>query len=370
MVRVGVVGVNGIGQAHLWALRDMPGGTLAAVCDGDPGRAEKAGADHDVAAFTDAAALYASGDVDAVVIATPPGTHGVLVRDALDAGLHVYCEKPVTPTCDEGYALAAYARDRARVLAVGLQFRFHLGYAAMRAALADLGALRRVEVTATNWLRAQRYFAASPWRATWRMAGGGVLMAQAVHQLDALIAAVGMPARVRGHVRNDAHVAEVEGDAIAELEWREGARGTLVASLTEPAGRERFEFHCEQGAVTLVDGYDVRVARHAPVQQLIDECPDEFPLQAVEWQSIDVPRSKNEWFDMMKAAQREFLGAISEQRAATIDGTEGTRSVELANAIYLSSCTGEVVELPLAPGRYPPVFEELAAGRRVPGLGG
>lgn len=366
MLRVGVVGVNGIGQAHLWTLRSAGTATLAAVCDVDRARAEKSGSDFDVPAFTDARALYESAACDAVVIATPPGTHGDLVRAALDAGLHVYCEKPFTPTCDEGYVLAEHARARDRVLVVGLQFRFHLGYAAMRDALRDLGPLRRVHLTATNWLRAQRYFDASPWRANWRMAGGGVLMAQAVHQLDALIAAVGMPVRVRGQVRNTAHRAEVEDDAVAELAWEHGVPGTIVASLTEPAGSERFEIYCEQGAVVLTDGYDVRVAHHDGVQQLVDDCPDEFPLQAVEWHVIDVPRSKNEWMDMIGAAHRELAAAITEGRTSTIGAEEGTKSVELANAIYLSSCSGESVAVPLAHGAYPPVFEELASGHRLP----
>ena len=131
--------------------------------------------------------MYASGEVDAVVIATPAGTHGRLTRDALDAGMHVYCEKPIAPTADEGYALARHAREAKRTLQVGFQFRFHTGYAAAREAVADLGELARVNLTATNWFRAQAYFDASPWRATWSMAGGGVLMNQAVHQLDALI---------------------------------------------------------------------------------------------------------------------------------------------------------------------------------------
>ena len=365
MLRVGVVGVNGIGQAHLWGLRSVEGAELTALCDVDVARVEKAAADHEVTGFTDANELYASGTVDAVVIATPPGTHGALVRDALDAGLHVYCEKPIATTCDEGYALAAHAQKAKRVLQVGFQFRFHLGYAAMRAAVAELGELRRVQITATNWFRAQKYFDASPWRATWRMSGGGVLMSTAVHQVDALIATVGMPVSVRGRVRNALHRAEVEDDASAELEWANGARGVLSATLTEPAGIERFEFQCARGAVTLVDGYDVRIARHDDVQQLVDECPDEFPADATEWQPIEVPRAPSEWFDMLLTSHREFGAAIAEDRAPLVDGAGGTQSVELANAIYLSSLTGEAVGLPLPTGAYPPAFEELATGHRV-----
>ncbi len=364
-LRVGVVGVNGIGQAHMWALHQLE--ELAAVCDVDAARAGKAGSDFGVAAFGDVAAL--APHADAVVIATPAGTHAEIARAALDAGLHVYCEKPITTTSDEGYALHEYVRAKDRVFQVGFQFRFHKGYAAMRAAVAQLGEIRRVHVDATNWFRAQRYFDASPWRTTWRMAGGGVLMNQAVHQLDALIATAGMPSRVIADVRNVVHRAEVEDDVRALLEWPNGARGTLAASLAEPAGTERFEIHCDRGAVVLVDGYDVRVAYHDDVRRQVDECPDEFPAAVPAWERIEIERRKSEWFDMLVDAHREFAAAIAEGRQPLVDARTGTQSVELANAFYLSSLTDEPVSLPLRPGEYPPVLDELAAGRRVLGFG-
>ena len=337
------------------------------MCDVERGRAEQAAADFRVPAFTDVAALLDSGVVDAVVVATPPGTHAEIVRSALDAGHHVYCEKPITPTSDEGYALARHAHERGRVLQVGFQFRFHHGYEAMRAAVADIGPVRRVEVAATNWFRAQAYFDAAPWRATWRMAGGGVLMIQAVHQLDALLTTVGTPARVRGAVRAAHHAAQVEDDAVVELEWANGARGVLVASLNEPAGEERFEIVGERGAVRLRDGYDVRVACHEALPQYVAELAEEFPSEPTRWREIEVARAPSEWFDMLVDAYRDFATAIADGRAPRVDGAEGTRAVELANAIYLSSCTADTVELPLTTGAYAPVFEELASGRSLLG---
>ncbi len=368
MLRVGVVGVNGIGQAHLLALKSVDGAVLAAVCDIDGARAAKAASDHEVASFTDAVALFGSGVVDAVVVATPPGTHAALARDALDAGLHVYCEKPVTPVSDEGYALARHAEARGRVFQVGFQFRFHHGYAALRALAAEIGPVYRANLVATNWFRAQQYFRASPWRATWRMAGGGVLMNQAIHQLDALIATVGMPSHVHARVRTVHHDAAVEDDAAAQLTWSDGATGTLVASLSEPAGREHFEIVGERGTVVLRDGYDVRVARHDPVATIVDECPDEYPELGLDWEVVAVPRARSEWFDMLVDAHREFVAAVRDNRRPEVDGVSGTRSVELANAIYLSSVRGEEVELPLPEGAYPPVFEELASGRSLSDL--
>jgi predicted dehydrogenase len=364
-VRIGVIGVKGIGQAHLWALHGVDGSDLVAVCDVDAAAAEKNGADHNAAVFTDTEALFASGDVDAVVIATPPGTHAPLVRSALAAGMHVYCEKPFTPTADEGYELARYAKAVERTLQVGFQFRFHLGYAAMKNAVASIAPVRRVNVTATNWFRADKYFTASPWRGTWRVAGGGVLMAQAVHQVDALINAVGMPASVTGRVRAALHDVEVEDDAFVEMEWANGARGVLVASLNEQAGVERFEIVGERGTVVLTDGYDVRVSRHDPVTDFVRTCDVEIFEEPPVWEIVDVPRAKSEWFDMMIAAHRDFAAAVAEQRPPSVDGVEGTKSVEFANAVYVSSLTGAPVELPLPAGSYGPVYEELAAGRSI-----
>src|SRR5689334_4476188 len=193
VLRVGVIGVAGMGLGHCWAVKTLDTSALAAVCDIDAAVADKVGGDFKVPSFTDPKEMYAAGDIDAVVIATPCGTHAPITRDALDAGMHVYLEKPMAPTYEEARALVAYATEKQRILQVGFQFRFHKGYAAMRDAFESMGPLRRVYVGATNWFRPQAYFEVSPWRATWRMAGGGVLMNQAVHQVDAMITSVGMP---------------------------------------------------------------------------------------------------------------------------------------------------------------------------------
>ncbi|GIU88461.1 MAG: oxidoreductase [Acidimicrobiia bacterium] len=362
-VRLGIVGVRGIGQAHAWAARQAPRERLVALCDVDAQAVRRAADGFGVEAFTDARDLYRSGAADAVVIATPPGSHGALVRDALDAGLHVYCEKPVAPTADEGYELAEHARAAGRVLAVGFQFRHHKGFEAVRRAVEGIGAIERVQVTATNWFRPQEYFRRSPWRATWRAAGGGVLMNQAIHQLDAVVALAGMPARVRARVARSLHDAEVEDDAHVLLEWGSGARGVVVASLDVPGGREALEVYGTRGAVVAEDGYSVRVARHDDVRDLCERCPDEYPVLDLGWHDVPVERSPSEWLDMLVAAHADFTGAVAGGHAPLVDAVAGTRAVELANAAYWSALEDRTVELPLARGAYRAVFEALATGR-------
>ena len=133
-LRVAVVGVAGMGQAHCFAASTMPEYDLVAVCDVVEKACEKAARNFDARAFADASELYASGLVDAVILATPPSTHVPLVQDALAAGLHVYCEKPFVADAADGYALGDAARAAGKVVQVGFQYRFQPSYAEVRSA--------------------------------------------------------------------------------------------------------------------------------------------------------------------------------------------------------------------------------------------
>ncbi len=362
-MRIGVVGVAGIGQAHLFAAAATKGTVLAGVFDIDPERAARAAADHNTIAFNSFETMCRSGDVDAVAIATPPATHAPLVRAAIAAGIHVYCEKPFTPTAAEGYELAQLAHARDVVVQVGMQFRFHHAYAAMRKMVAagDIGEVFRANLVATNWFRAQRYFDASPWRAAWRTSGGGVMLTQAIHQVDALIAAVGMPSRVEARWYNASHVAEVEDELHAMLEWPNGARGMMSASNNDPAGYEMFELHGDRGAIR-VQGYDVSHTAYASARQTISECPDEFPDVTATWQPVDIERKPSEWFDMLVDCYRDFGRAVTEGVPNAVPPTEGTRVLELVNACYQSAAHGTPVTLPLAAGDYTDTFGRLCDG--------
>src|SRR5262249_39617366 len=117
----------------------------------------------------------------------------------------------------------------------------------------------------------------------------------------------------------------------------------------------------------LTDGYAVRVCTHDAIAGLVTDLADEFPLEPPAWREIEVPRAQSEWFDMLLDAHRDFAGAGSDKRPPGVDGVEGTKSIELPNANYLSGLSGEAVALPLSPGSYAPVFDELVGGRSLPG---
>ena len=123
-----------------------------------------------------------------VVIASPSGAHAAQARLALKAGAHVVCEKPLAMSAAEAEALLALARRHDRLLIPCHQTRLMPGFERLEAAVAGgaLGRLHAVNLS-VQWARPQRYFDQAPWRGLSEQ-GGGVLMNQASHLLDRMLA--------------------------------------------------------------------------------------------------------------------------------------------------------------------------------------
>jgi predicted dehydrogenase len=123
--RIGVVGTGWWAtQHHIPSLKGYEGAELMALADTDPKALRRAAAACDVAkTFLDPRELYASGLVDGVVIAIPHAYHYEEAQAALDAGLHVLLEKPMTLRADHAYDLVARAEAAGRVLMIGLTYQ-------------------------------------------------------------------------------------------------------------------------------------------------------------------------------------------------------------------------------------------------------
>lgn len=134
-VRVAIIGLSTKGFAHLKQLLADPGARVTALCDVDPRMLSAAEALLPANrprpfSTTDARALLERQDIDAVVIATPNHWHALLTLWALQAGKHVYVEKPMSHTVQEGLAMIEAARTHRKVVQVGTQRRTDAGLAA------------------------------------------------------------------------------------------------------------------------------------------------------------------------------------------------------------------------------------------------
>ncbi len=136
-LRVGLAGAGAISQYHLVGWSQIPDAKLMAICDIDEARARaKAQAFNIPKVYTDFRAMIEQEKLDAVDIVTPVGSHAPLTRLAADAGLHVCCQKPLTPTVKEAEELIAYVGDRVRFM-VHENYRFRPHYVRVKQWLDD-----------------------------------------------------------------------------------------------------------------------------------------------------------------------------------------------------------------------------------------
>jgi len=187
-VATAVIGTGNRGSYLLSGVLAQPNTKVIAVCDIKPDRLDKAAsaaAAHSPATYSDWHKVIERKDVDAVFIATPPHLHSEMAIAALEAGKHVYCEKPIGVTADQVRNLVRAAKASKKVFVPGQQMRSYrqMGEAVRRIHSGAIGNLL--------WVKAQRHAGADlPHDGTsgdWYFdvsKSGGYLTEQSVHNLD------------------------------------------------------------------------------------------------------------------------------------------------------------------------------------------
>ncbi len=364
-LRLGIVGLGSMGAQHAAALLAgrIPRCRLTAVCDRDPARlAAYAG----LPAFADAAALAASGTCDAVLVATPHPDHPASGAAVLAAGLHLLMEKPLAvQVADARRLIDAYAQRprREQVFAAMFNQRTDPHYRALKGMLAsgELGPVRRIAWTITDWFRSEAYYAAGGWRGTWRGEGGGVLLNQCPHQLDLWQWLFGMPARVSAVVAlGGRHAIEVEDDVTALLEYADGTTGVFATSTGEAPGSNRLEVAADRGRV-VIEGDCLRIIRNAiPASEFSRTTRERFAKPPTTEEAQAFADHGGQHAEVLA----DFAAACLDGRPPLAPGVEGIRSLELGNAMLLAGLDRAAVDLPLDAERYARRLAGLIAASR------
>ncbi len=121
--RIGVAGVGHLGSLHAKMLADCPGAVLSGVFDADAGRAARVAEENRTSVCATLSELIAVSD--AVTIATSTSSHCQVGREVLEAGKHLFVEKPIAETVGEAEILCSLARERGVILQVGHIERFN-----------------------------------------------------------------------------------------------------------------------------------------------------------------------------------------------------------------------------------------------------
>ncbi len=350
-VRFGIVGVGGMGGHHAKNLLEnkVTNAELAAVCDVNPAVMERfPGVGH----FSSSEELIRCGLIDAIFIATPHYSHTPIGIDALGCGLHVLMEKPLSVQKADCEKLIAAHRDPRQVFAIMLQFRAAPHFIALREMVrsGELGQIRRIHWTLTNWFRTEAYYASNDWRATWAGEGGGILVNQLPHDLDLFQWIFGLPARVRALCQiGKYHEIEVEDAVSALLEFADGATATLVASTGESPGTDHREVIGEWGRVVLHPDHLQFTRNAVPATEFSRTTKERFGKPETSEISIPITGPAP---DGHVAILQNFVDAILLGTPLISPAEDGIRGVELANAILLASEQDRTVELPLDAAAY------------------
>lgn len=339
-MRVAVVGL-GIGQLHLHAWRRLPErAEVVAVCDVDEHKAQALAERHGVDAAAGLADVVGRDDVDVIDLCTPPSLHFDQMVEALAAGRHVICEKPLVGSLERLDQLTAQegASDARRVMPI-FQYRYGHGLQKLKL-LVEEGVAGRAHTATVEvaWRRRSDYYAV-PWRGSWKTELGGVLLSHALHAIDMLTYILGPARRVFARTATRVNPIEVEDCASAALEMADGSLASLSATLgsADELSRHRFCF----------------------ANLSAESNPSPYTNSGEPWvltgDSAEHTSRIEDALARFRPEPEGYIGQFTRFCDALADGAElpvtladARASLELVTALYVSAREGRDIELPVA----------------------
>ena len=357
-IRFAILGPGKVARLHADALARIPDARLVAVAGRDPSRAAAVARATGARVDPGLEATIERGGVDAVIVCTPHPLHAQQAIAAARAGLHVVVEKPMAldpADCDE---MIAAAREAGVVLSVVSQRRWYAPVQRVKAAIDEgrIGEPGLASVEILGW-RGPDYYAMDAWRGTQAGEGGGVLVNQAVHQLDLVRWFLGPVAEVDAWTANVNHPElDVEDTVVAAVRFTSGALASVVASNAQRPGlHARVHVHGRSGASVGVEtdagsSFVAGLSLPGPPRNDLWTIPGEEAAPGL-WVEQDAaalagtdPATYHHELQL-----HDVVAAIRDDRPPAVDGADGRAAVELIDAIYRAARSGERVRLAPSP---------------------
>ncbi len=250
---IGFAGCGRISTSHLDAIARLPETVrLVATCDPLLPSAERAAEPAGARAFTDYAELLACNGVDAVMIASPNALHFDMTMQAIAAGKHVLCEKPLAETGAEAASLAEAAERAGVVLAVGHTFRHCDPVRELMRRMPDFGRLLAVEISQCFFWDGPQ----APWWAERTPDQGLILSLYAPHALDFVQLVMGADDPVRVHAEAARHQSgwQAEDEAMMLLAYPGRRMASVHISYNQPYLIDRRTLYFDKGVAEIRDG--------------------------------------------------------------------------------------------------------------------
>lgn len=319
-MRIGIVGCGGIGRRHLLSYKNN-GLAPAALADAVPDAARTAAEEWGGRAYGGWREMVAEADLDAVSVCTPPSSHREIAVAALEAGIPVLCEKPMTTTVADAEAIADAAKRTGTLFMIGHCHRFQPHVERLREMIeaGELGTVRMFRMR-VGFLFPR---AGNSWFSDPEIAGGGILIDTHVHSVDVFRYLVGEVERVTAMMSSvDTEIGpalRVEDSAILAVRSTEGALGVMEASWRTPPSEVQVTVY-GTAARARVD--------YGTMELTIQGKDDEAP------RVVAVPDENR--FDR---EIRHFLAAVRDEEAPRLTARDGAVAIHILRQAYESQGT-------------------------------
>jgi len=324
---VAIVGAGNIGTIRARTIATSGRGCVRAVADADLSRARALGEQYGAAATADWREVVCRPDVDAVIISTPTKYHAQVAVEALRAGKHVLCEKPLARTIEEGERIVEAACQAKRVLKTGFNYR-QMAHTRKARELLALGAIGPIYFLRSRYGHGGRPGYEKHWCTDAELSGGGVLQEQGIHIVDLIRMFVGEPSRVLAQMpRYFWPFADVEDNCFCLFETPTGQIAQMHASWTQWRNILEIEIFGRDGYLRL----EGRGGHYGPQRltwgkrQMNHSRPEEEVFSFGEEDDSWV----HEW--------GEFVELVHDGKDRLISIEEGLRTQRLVDAAYQSA---------------------------------
>jgi predicted dehydrogenase len=330
-LRIGIVGCGRAARIHLDRLLTLDGVTVVGCADFDQAAANAladravhrsaSGGGQNVPAFSDHREMIRVLAPDALSVFTPHLSHYRVTMDALQAGCHVFVEKPLTTNVQEAADIVTLARGRDLRVGVGHQYRLCPGLKEARQRIASgvIGPVRLVNgILARPWLTTLAPNERE-WRVNGQCAPSGILSDAGDHVIDALLWTTGQTAHEVGAIQNHGGTG-IDLVTAAAIRLADGTPATLAISGVSPGSLFVLDYFGERGRLRATD--------QSLEQELLDS-----PLQEVVLPPSDQTIDGN------------FVAALTEETPLCCTADQAIDTVRLLEAIGRSATTGQIVRL-------------------------
>ena len=348
-MKLGIAGIGVIGESYLKLFKEgrIKEGEVAAVASRNTQRVEKILEKlnlQEVRVYGSLKEMLEKESLSGVIITTPHKLHVSMMKEALQMGVSVLTDKPLSSTRKEAEEMAVFAKDYPD-LVKGVLFnkRANPIHKEIKKIIesGELGILRRALYEVTDYYRSHRYYEESGWRGTYEEEGGGVLMNQAVHQMDLLTWFTDLPKEVMAFLKEGSHrPMTTENDAYLHLFYEGGGVGHFITSTHESPGVHRLELSFDQGQILMENEKTLKITKlQEPEEDFSRKTETLFAhvpgtLEVKEFEPLE---DKEEHVRTIE----NFIRAIEGKEKIQSSLEEAVKSITLVNAAYLSHFTGK-----------------------------